>query len=142
MNQTINIRKETREDYAWVIELTEHAFETMEFSDHTEGKLVENLRKSENFIGNLSLVAELNGKVVGHILFTPLTIENDRQHFDSLTLAPVSVLPEFQYNTCHSDPPHKNSGSWLLSGQEKEIHENAHPCIQHFLHKDSDTSCF
>ena len=96
MNQKFNIRKETPKDYAWVVELTEKAFETMEFSDHNEGKLVENLRKSESFIRDLSLVAELNGKVVGHILFTPLRIENNQRHFDSLTLAPVSVLPEFQ----------------------------------------------
>ena len=96
MNQNISIRQETPKDYAWVIELTEKAFETMEFSDHNEGKLVENLRKSEKFISDLSLVAEINGKVVGHILFTPLVIDKCQQQFQSLVLGPVSVLPEFQ----------------------------------------------
>lgn len=96
MNQTINIRKETPGDYDWVIELTERAFETMEFSDGNEGKLVDNLRKAPTFMEELSLVAELNGKVVGHILFTPIHIENGQLRFESLTLAPVSVLPEFQ----------------------------------------------
>ncbi|MFY9150480.1 MAG: N-acetyltransferase [Prolixibacteraceae bacterium] len=96
MNQNLVIRKETPEDYQWVIELTEKAFETLEISDGTEGKLVENLRKSESFISELSLVAELNGKVIGHILFTPILIDNGQEIFESLVLAPVSVLPEFQ----------------------------------------------
>lgn len=96
MNQTVIIRKETPEDYDRVIELTEKAFETLEISDHNEGKLVDKLRKAPTFIDELSLVAELNGQVVGHILFTPIVIDNGEQQFQSLILAPVSVLPEFQ----------------------------------------------
>jgi predicted N-acetyltransferase YhbS len=96
MNRILHIRKETPEDYSWVIELTERAFKTMPFSDGKEGKLVEDLRKGSTFIAQLSLVAQINGKVVGHILFTPIHIENGLQQFESLVLAPVSVLPEFQ----------------------------------------------
>lgn len=96
MNQTILIRKETPEDYAWVVELTRRAFESMPFSEGNEDQLVVNFHKSESFISELSLVAELNGQVVGHILFTPLFIENGPRHFESLVLAPVSVLPEWQ----------------------------------------------
>jgi len=98
MNQTVIIRKETPEDYDRVIELTEKAFETLEISDHNEGKLVDKLRKAPTFVEELSLVAELNEQVVGHILFTPVVIEKDQhqQKFQSLVLAPVSVLPEFQ----------------------------------------------
>lgn len=95
MNRTI-IRKENTYDHNWVIELTEKAFESLEISDHNEGKLVDKLRKTQTFIDELSLVAELNGQVVGHILFTPITIDNGQQQFQSLILAPVSVLPEFQ----------------------------------------------
>ncbi len=96
MNSNFNIRKETPEDYNRVIELTEKAFETLEISDHNEGKLVDKLREAPTFIEELSLVAELNGQVVGHILFTPIVIDNGTQQFQSLVLAPVSVLPEFQ----------------------------------------------
>ena len=96
MNQKITIRKEVSFDHNWVIELTEKAFETLEISDHNEGKLVDKLRKAPTFIEELSLVAELNGQVVGHILFTPIIIDNGEQQFRSLVLAPVSVLPEFQ----------------------------------------------
>lgn len=90
------IRKETPEDYTRVVEMTEKAFDTMPFSDGTEGKLVEKLRKAETFISELSLVAELNNQVVGHILFTPILIDNGQELFESLALAPVSVLPEYQ----------------------------------------------
>lgn len=96
MNQTITIRKENSFDHNWVIALTEKAFETLEISDHNEGKLVDKLRKAPTFVEELSLVAELNGQVVGHILFTPIIIDNGDQQFQSLVLAPVSVLPEFQ----------------------------------------------
>lgn len=96
MNQYIKIRKETSADYHCVIELTEKAFETLEISHHNEGKLVDKLRKAPAFIGELSLVAELKGQVVGHILFTPILIDNGHQQFKSLVLAPVSVFPEFQ----------------------------------------------
>jgi predicted N-acetyltransferase YhbS len=96
VNQKINIRKENPFDHNWVIELTEKAFETLEISDHNEGMLVDKLRKAPTFIEELSLVAELNGQVVGHILFTPIVIDNGLQQFQSLVLAPVSVLPEFQ----------------------------------------------
>jgi len=96
MNQTVSIRKENSFDHNWVVELTEKAFETLEISDHNEGKLVDRLRKAPTFIDELSLVAELNGQVVGHILFTPIIIDNGVQQFQSLVLAPVSVLPEYQ----------------------------------------------
>jgi predicted N-acetyltransferase YhbS len=96
MNRKINIRKETPEDYARVFDLTQKAFANLEISEHMEGKLVENLRKAITFIEDLSLVAELEGQVVGHILFTPIRIENGQERFESLVLAPVSVLPEFQ----------------------------------------------
>jgi predicted N-acetyltransferase YhbS len=96
MNQNITIRQETPGDYARVVELTAKAFETMPFSDGNEDKLVEKLRKAPTFIPELSLVAELDRQLVGHILFTPMRIRSDQETFESLVLGPVSVLPEFQ----------------------------------------------
>lgn len=113
MKQTVNIRPERPEEYQWVIELTERAFETMPFSDGKEGQLVHNLRKSNSFIPELSLVAEHDGKVVGHILFTPVIIDNGTEKFNSLILGPVSVLPELQ---------NKGIGSQLiLAGHQKAL---------------------
>ena len=96
MNQNIIIRQEIPDDYTSVIELTAKAFETMPFSEGDEDELVVRLRNAPGFIPELSLVAELNNQVIGHILFTPIIINNCQQQFESLVLGPVSVLPEFQ----------------------------------------------
>lgn len=96
MNQNITIRQETPDDCARVVELTAKAFKTMPFSDDNEDKLVENLHKANTFIPELSLIAELDGQLVGHILFTPMQIKSEQEIFESLVLGPVSVLPEFQ----------------------------------------------
>ncbi|HSD13278.1 MAG TPA: N-acetyltransferase [Flavobacterium sp.] len=92
----IRIRQENANDYAKVSELIEAAFRDLEYSDHREHFLVERLRKSDAFILELSLVAEVEDEIVGHILLTKLLIENGNESFESLALAPVSVKPEFQ----------------------------------------------
>ncbi|MFH6605188.1 GNAT family N-acetyltransferase [Maribacter algicola] len=90
------IRKERLDDLKTVFNLIEKAFENEQISDHKEQFLVERLRRSNAFIPELSMVAETNNKIVGHILLTKLKIKNGQNEFDSLTLAPVSVLPEYQ----------------------------------------------
>lgn len=92
----IKLRQENKNDFESVFQLIEKAFEEEEYSDHKEQFLVERLRKSEAFIPELSIVAEIDNKIVGHILFTKLKIKNESQIFPSLALAPVSVLPQFQ----------------------------------------------
>ncbi|MEZ4939313.1 MAG: N-acetyltransferase [Saprospiraceae bacterium] len=92
----ITIRVENPEDHAAVFQVVEEAFKTMEFSDHDEQFLVERLRKSPAFVPELSLVAEYDHEVIGHILLTRITIKNGDQVFESLALAPVSVKPAFQ----------------------------------------------
>ncbi|RXM39547.1 GNAT family N-acetyltransferase [Chryseobacterium sp. CH21] len=93
----ITIRQEEKKDYQQVFQLTAEAFKDMEHSDHQEQFLVEKLRESDAFIPELSLVAEdENSTIAGHILFTKIKIVNDKESFDSLALAPVSVKSEFQ----------------------------------------------
>jgi len=121
MNQTVIIREETPEDYTSVIELTAKAFESMPFSDGDEDELVERLRKAPTFIPQLSLVAELDNRLVGHILFTPLVIENGQQQFQSLVLGPVSVLPEYQKQGI--------GGQLILAGQQKAKELGFHSVI-------------
>ena len=92
----MNIRTEVATDYLKVFSIIAQAFLTEELSDHKEQFLVERLRFSGSFIPELSLVAEVDGEVVGHILLTKISIcDGDIKH-QSLALAPVSVLPEFQ----------------------------------------------
>ena len=66
----MNIRTERPDDYEAVYSLVEQAFASAEHSDGTEQDLVAALRKGEAFVPELSLVAEIDGKIVGHILFT------------------------------------------------------------------------
>lgn len=86
------IRKETEKDFNSIYYLIKEAFKHAEFSDGTEQDLVVNLRKGTSYIPELSLVAEIENKIVGHIMFTKLKI-ND--HI-ALALAPLCVLPQYQ----------------------------------------------
>ncbi len=90
------IRQESQTDYAAVFSLVEQAFKELKISNHDEQFLVERLRKSKSFVPELSLVAEVNGQIVGHILLTRAKIKSTDQVFMTLGLAPVAVLPEFQ----------------------------------------------
>jgi predicted N-acetyltransferase YhbS len=119
--KSITIRTENPCDYDRVVKLTEQAFADLEISDHNEGELVEKLRKSPNFIDELSLVAELNGQVIGHILFTPIFVVNGDEKFESLILAPVSVLPEFQKMGV--------GGQLIRAGHQKALELGFHSAI-------------
>src|SRR5690606_36333808 len=67
------------------------------FGQPNKGKLVENLRKNPKFIPELSLVAEIDWKIAGHILFFPVVIKlENSEEKEIMSLAPVAVLPEFQ----------------------------------------------
>lgn len=90
------IRKEKSEDFKAVFNLIEKAFKKEQISNHNEQFLVERLRKSKAFVPKLSLVAETENKIVGHILLTKLIIKNGPNEFNSLALAPISVLPKYQ----------------------------------------------
>ena len=86
------IRKETVSDYNAVYSLVKCAFENAEHTDGNEHNLVNALRKSEAFIPELSLVAERDLEIVGHVMFTKATVNTKTV----LALAPLSVLPKYQ----------------------------------------------
>ena len=88
----MNIRKEKTEDYHTIHAVVKSAFDSAEHADGNEQDLVIALRQSENYIPELALVAEENGKIVGHIMFTKAKVGE----IDVLALAPLSVLPEYQ----------------------------------------------
>lgn len=88
----LTIRAETSEDYSHIYRITEAAF-----GQKNDAVLVDLLRAAEHFDPELSLVAEKDGAVVGHILFYPMDIELDAGgEYEVLSLAPVSVAPEHQ----------------------------------------------
>ncbi len=86
------IRDETSTDYRAISEVTIAAFETMEISNHTEQFIIEALRSAKAL--SVSLVAELDGRIVGHIAFSPVTLPDGAK--DWYGLGPVSVHPDFQ----------------------------------------------
>lgn len=86
------IRQEQPTDYDIVYEVIREAFAKAEHSDGNEQDLVVALRKSKSFIPELSLVAIVDDRIVGHILFTKAYVG----HTEVLALAPLSVLPEYQ----------------------------------------------
>jgi len=84
----IIVRTETPEDYAAVYRVNHLAFES-----EGEATLVEKLRAAAP---HLSLVAVKDQRVVGHIFFSPVTVESEDSSFEALGLGPMAVLPEYQ----------------------------------------------
>ena len=92
MNEKIVIRNETSADVSTITEVTIAAFKTLEISNNTEQFIIEALRAANAL--KVSLVAEADGCVIGHIAFSPVTISDGTQNWYGL--GPVSVLPEYQ----------------------------------------------
>jgi putative acetyltransferase len=88
----IVIRNETQSDVCAITEVTIAAFKTLEISNHTEQFIIEAIRAAKAL--TVSLVAEMDGRVIGHIAFSPVTISDGTSNWYGL--GPVSVLPVYQ----------------------------------------------
>jgi len=86
------IRKETVSDIEAISEVTIAAFQNIAISNHTEQFIINALRNANAM--TISLVAEVDGQVVGHIAFSPVTISDGIPNW--FGLGPVSVLPKYQ----------------------------------------------
>lgn len=80
------IRSEKKEDYEQITLIHIRAF-----GHDLEANIIANVRAESHYDKDLSLVAEVNGKIVGHILFTPVSIENTYESHSALMLAPLAV---------------------------------------------------
>ncbi len=89
MNPKIVIRNETNADVGPMTEVTVAAFRTLEISNNTEQFIIMALRAAE--ARTVSLVAERDGHVIGHVAFSPVTISDGTSNWYGL--GPVSVLP-------------------------------------------------
>ncbi|HHO68002.1 MAG TPA: N-acetyltransferase [Gammaproteobacteria bacterium] len=86
--QQIKVRAETPDDYRAIDVVNLSAFE-----GEAEAQLVGELRKSDSFIPDLSLVAELNGRIVGHVVLSRVKLINKDGETEILALGPMSVVP-------------------------------------------------
>jgi predicted N-acetyltransferase YhbS len=99
------IRPEKPQDYLAISQVNNLAFK-----QQNEAKLVAKIRHSDRYIPQLSLVAELNHKIIGYIMFSYVDLVT-KEITKIIALAPVAVLPEYQ---------NKGIGSLLVkTGLEK-----------------------
>ena len=88
----IKIRKETAADIAAIDAVTISAFLNAPHTSHTEQFIVEALRKAG--LLTISLVADAEGTVIGHVAVSPVSISDGASGW--FGLGPISVLPEHQ----------------------------------------------
>lgn len=88
------IRSEKISDYHSIADINAAAFTY----SHGMGEvpLISILRNREHYDPELSLVAELDNKIVGHVLFTPLQVCLGERVVDAVLLAPIAIYPDFQ----------------------------------------------
>lgn len=86
----INVRAETTADAAAIAQV-----HTLAFGQPNEAQLVAAIRQSEQYVPELSLVAEQAGGIVGHILFSQVSLVGEQTR-SILCLAPLAVHPDWQ----------------------------------------------
>lgn len=85
----MQIREETTSDLKAI-----HRVHELAFNSSAEAQLVHLLRSRG--VAAISLVAEDGGEIVGHILFSPVSIDPPARGWHALGLAPVGVIPDRQ----------------------------------------------
>lgn len=88
----MHIRQATLQDLKEIMCTTELAFENEPTSDNQEHTLIEELMRSDSYIPELTLVATIDNKIVGHIMYSKIKIDV----YDGFAMAPLSVHPDYQ----------------------------------------------
>jgi predicted N-acetyltransferase YhbS len=96
MNMAIAVRGERPGDAPIIAQIVQRAYADVPYSDHREHVMVDRMRASEAYIPDLSLLAEVDGKAVGHVLLTKAHIGFGRSASPTLALAPLSVVPAYR----------------------------------------------
>ncbi len=116
----LTIRRETPKDIDSIRYVNEQAFGQKE-----EAEIIDKLRKRD--VVTLSLVAVQADQIVGHILFSPVSVESEDSSFEAITLAPMAVLPEYQ---------RKGIGSQLVRVGLEECRRLGHEIVMVLGHPD------
>jgi predicted N-acetyltransferase YhbS len=92
----MKIRQEKIEDYKEVYELVKKSFTTSTHADGTEPDYLNEVRKKESFIPELSLVIEnSDGKLIGQVVLSKTIITSLDREITELLLSPICVHPDF-----------------------------------------------
>lgn len=93
----IIIRNEEEKDYSIVEEMTRKAFYNLYIPGCTEHYLVHIMRKHNDFIPELDFVLELDGKIIGNIMYTKARlVDENGQEKEILTFGPLCIHPDYQ----------------------------------------------
>ena len=93
----LQVRVESKEDYRVVEELTREAFFNVYLPGCKEHYVLHKFRESDNFIKELSLVLELDGNIIGHVMFAKAKVKlQDGSYKDVHTFGPFSIHPNYQ----------------------------------------------
>jgi len=116
----LTIRRETPKDIDSIRRVNEQAFGQKEEAD-----IIDKLRNRAMVV--ISLVAVQADQLVGHILFSPVTVESKHSSFAAIMLAPMAVLPAYQ---------RKGIGSQLVGVSLEECRRLGHEIVVVLGHPD------
>lgn len=114
------IRREEPQDIAAIRFVNEQAF-----GGSVEANAIDLLR--DRGAATLSLVAVIDERVVGHLFFSPVTIESPDRSWPGLGLAPLSVLPDYQ---------RQGIGAALINAGLEECRRSGHELVIVLGHAD------
>lgn len=90
------IRREKPSEFQAIHDFVKVAFKTAKVSNGEEQDYVDNLRDSGNYIPELALIAESDGKIVGHLMLTRTFVVTSDSREEALLLAPLSVALDYR----------------------------------------------
>lgn len=91
------IRRERPEDYSYVENMTREAFWNVYRPGCSEHYLLHTYRTDPDFIPELDLVMELDGQIIGHVMYVRSVINaDDGRQIPIVTFGPISIAPEWQ----------------------------------------------
>ncbi len=111
------IRTETRDDHAAIRELLRAAFADAPGAGRVEERIVDALREDDAL--TLSLVADIDGRIAGVAVFSPVSIEDGAAHWHGL--GPVAVMPR--------DQRHGVGGALIRAGLAELAERGAAGCV-------------
>jgi predicted N-acetyltransferase YhbS len=116
----IIIRPETSDDLPKIYRLVKTAFETAPHAEGDEQDFVERQRRSDGYIAELSLVAEIEGRIIAHLMMTRIFVFAPGPATEILLLAAVSVQMEWR---------NKGLGSRLITHAFQRAVELGHRAV-------------